>query len=582
MDSLSTLARAGAGAAVSRSTALLRPVSTLDELWNRLFLALLLVAAVLVVLTFRSYGVTWDEDMQRWYGDLVLDHYLSWIGLAKKPHWLVLYSYGDLYNYGAVFDITAAALTRFSPLGVFETRHLFNAFVGLVGIVGAWKLGTRLGGARAGFLAALFLLLVPNYYGQMFNNPKDIPFAVGFIWATYYLVRIVPFLPRPPLRLVLKLAVVTGLAMAVRVGGLLLVCYLGLMLALFATWQGFATRRVSVLIGTAWISLWRVYLPVAILAYGLMLVFWPWAQSAPIANPLSALAVFSHEIIPTKILFDGRLYAPGTVPWTYLPTYIGLALPELLVALLLAAPIVAGVALTRRQNWQIDRVLPLFVLGFTIVYPVAYAIAVNVVLFNGMRHFIFVLPPIAVAAALVADIALRRLADFSYRKPVYAALGLYGLAHVSVMVMLHPDQYVYYNGFVGGVAGAENKFKLDYWANSYAEAVHGLENALRKQYGADFEEREFTVAVNGPPVSARYYFPPNFRTVVQANKADFVIGFTLDDAEHNLSDLPIYRVTRMGALLSVVVDHREYLAEGRIAHQPLAGALPRRAAELPY
>src|SRR5258708_474032 len=240
MDSLSTLARAGAGAAASSLRTLVRPPRTSDELWNRLFLALLLIAAVLVLLTFRSYGVTWDEDMQRWYGDLVLDHYLSWIGLAKPPHWLALYSYGDLYNYGAVFDMAASALNRFSPLGVFETRHLLNAIVGLMGIAGAWKLGVRLGGARAGFFAALFLLLTPNYYGQMFNNPKDIPFAVGFIWATYYLVRIVPLLPRPPLRLVLKLAVATGLAMAVRVGGLLLVCYFGLTLALIAPWPGFA------------------------------------------------------------------------------------------------------------------------------------------------------------------------------------------------------------------------------------------------------------------------------------------------------------------------------------------------------
>ena len=146
MDSLSTLARAGAGAVASSLRTLFRPPRTSDELWNRLFLALLLIAAVLVLLTFRSYGVTWDEDMQRWYGDLVLDNYLSWIGLAKPPHWLLLYSYGDLYNYGAVFDVAASALNRISPLGVFETRHLLNAFVGLIGIAGAWKLGKRLAG----------------------------------------------------------------------------------------------------------------------------------------------------------------------------------------------------------------------------------------------------------------------------------------------------------------------------------------------------------------------------------------------------------------------------------------------------
>ena len=102
------------------------------------------------------------------------------------------------------------------------------------------------------------------------------------------------------------------------------------------------------------------------------------------------------------------------------------------------------------------------------------------------------------------------------------------------MVMLHPDQYVYYNAFVGGVDGAQRKFKLDYWANSYAEAVRGLEDHLRRQYGADFEEREFTVAVCGPPISARYYFPANFRLLHRHDKADFFIAFTKDNCDRSL------------------------------------------------
>jgi hypothetical protein len=333
---------------------------------------------------------------------------------------------------------------------------------------------------------------------------------------------------------------------------------------------------------TGWTSLWRVFAPVVLIAYPLMLVFWPWAQSDPINHPLQALAVFSKEIFWSKVLFDGHLVSANNLPWDYLPVFIGLALPELTLALFLAAPIVGGVVLLRRDAWRCERVLPLFMLGFTIVFPVVYAITVKAVLFNGMRHFIFVLPPIAVAAGLVGDRALKWLETFEYRRPVYAALSLYGLAHVSIMVMLHPDQYVYYNGFVGGVAGAENRFKLDYWANSFAEAVHGLEDRLRKQYGADFEDREFTVAVEGPIASARYYFPPNFRSVTYPKDADFVIGFTLQDADHARDDWPIYRVTRLGALLSVVVDHREALAEQRLAKRPLAGAAPRRPAAAPY
>jgi Dolichyl-phosphate-mannose-protein mannosyltransferase len=568
MDSPRTLGRVVSAAARTPFAALLRPPTTREGLWNRLSLALMLVVAVLVVLTFRSYGVTWDEDVQNWYGNLVLNYYLSLLGEMRAPNWLLLYKYGDLYNYGAAFDLTAAVFNRLSPLGVYETRHLLNGCVGILGLAGCWKLGRALGGPRAGFLAALFLALTPNYYGQMFNNPKDIPFAVGFAWSIYYLIRILPELPRPRMRLVAKLGIAIGLTMAVRIGGLLLLCYLALMLGLFGLWQAIAARRVRVLIETGWTGLWRVFLPATAIAYPMMLAFWPWAQAAPVAHPLEALAVFSHEIFPAKTLFDGALLSASDLPWQYLPTYIGLALPELTLALLLAAPVVAAVALFRRESRQIRPVLGRFLLGFSIVFPIAYAIADKAVLFDGMRHFIFVLPSIAAAAALVADVALRRLAGLPYRQPVYAALGLYGMAHVSIMVMLHPDQYVYYNGFIGGVAGAEHRFKLDYWANSFAESVRGLENHLRKQYGADFEEREFTVAVDGPPTPARYFFPPNFRPVTQAKGADFVIGFTIADADRYLSDLPIYRVMRMGALLSVVVDHRQFLAAERATREP--------------
>ncbi len=569
MNSPRTLCRAVTAAAGVPFAALLRSPPTRESLWNRLTLALLLLAAVLVVLTFRGYGVTWDEDVQNWYGNLVLNYYLSLLGEMRAPNWLLLYKYGDLYNYGAVFDLIAAIANRISPLGIYETRHLLNGLVGVLGLVGCWKLGRAVGGPRAGFLAALFLGLTPNYYGQMFNNPKDIPFAVGFAWSIYYLMRILPELPRPRLRLVIKLGIAIGLAMAVRIGGLLLLCYLGLMLSLFGIWQAVAARSLTVLIGVGWTSLWRVFLPAAAIAYPVMLAFWPWAQTAPIAHPLDALAVFSHEIFPAKTLFDGELVPASSLPWAYLPTYIGLALPELILALLLAAPIVAAIGLCSNAAWECRQVLSRFMLGFTIVFPIAYVIADKAVLFDGMRHFMFVLPSIAAAAALVADVALRRLASLPYRQPIYAALGLYGIAHVSIMVMLHPDQYVYYNGFVGGVAGAEHRFKLDYWANSFAEAVRGLENKLRGQYGADFEEREFTVAVDGPPTSARYFFPPNFRPVTRAKGADFVIGFTIEDADRYLTDLPICRVVRMGALLSVVVDHRQFLAAERSTRQPI-------------
>ena len=544
-----------------------------ESVWDRLSGIVLIAAAVLVLATFTQYGVTWDEDGHNWYGVLALDYYLSLFTDDRALHWL------DFFNYGAFFDMLAAALNRFSPLGTYETRHLLNALFGLAGLAGCWKLGRALGGPRAAFIALLFLLLTPNYYGQMFNNPKDIPFAVGGIWATYYIVRILPSLPRPPWRLLVKLGLTIGFAMGVRVGGLLFLCYLGLTVALWGCWHAVATRRVLAIATAGWTCVWRVFLPPALIAAAVMLLFWPWAQQSPLANPLRALAFFSHQTFPFRTLFDGSFVEAWNLPWAYLPTYIVLALPELVLVLVVAAPVVALVGLFRAGTTLTqEKALGLFLLGFTIMFPIAYAIAIKAVLFDGMRHFLFVLPPIAVAAALVADRALGLLANLPYRQPIYAALALYGIAHIAIMVLLHPDQYVYYNALVGGVDGAQRKFKLDYWANSYAEAVRGLESYLRNEYGADFEEREFTIAVCGPPISARYFFPGNFRLTHQRDNADFFIAFTKDNCDRALPGRPVYRVERMGVLLSLVLDRRDILAEQRMVKRPFAGAAPKGAA----
>ena len=526
--------------------------------WERLFFGLVVFTTGLVLVTFRDYGVTWDEDVHNWYGNFVLNYYLSFFVDHNALHWR------DLYNYGAIFDALAAALNRVSPIGIYETRHLLNALVGILGLVGCYRAGYAMGGARVGFLAPLFLLLTPNYYGQMFNNPKDIPFAVGVVWATYYMVRIVPVLPRPPLRVLIKFGTVVGMAMGVRVGGLMLLCYFALLLAVDGVWRTIATGRVSVLMESAWVAFWRALFPAAVVAYPVMLLFWPWAQTDPVDNPLRALAFFSHQTFPFNTLFDGRFVAASELPWTYLPTYITLALPELVLVLVLCAPVLAGINLLREWRYlRREPTLAHFVIGFGIIFPVAFAIAIKAVLFDGMRHFIFVLPLIAVAAALVADQACIWLARLPYRPPIYVTLLIYAVGHVSIMVMLHPNQYVYYNSFVGGVEGAQRKFKLDYWANSYAEAVQGLKSYLYAAYGPDFEDYEFTVAVCGPPISADYYFPANFRFTRQRTKADFFIAFTKDNCDRSLPGQPVYRVERMGVLLSVVLDRRGAVREQR-------------------
>ena len=213
----------------------------LDLSWDGLARALLIAATVTVIATFADYGITWDEDVHNWYGILVLHYYQSGFTDLRATNWL------DLFNYGGAFDMTAALLNYVSPFDTYETRHLLNGLVGVLGLVGVWRLGRALGGPRVGFLAALFLVLTPNYYGQMFNNPKDVPFAVGMVWALNFIVRIIPELPRPSWSTIGKLGLAAGLALGIRVGGLLLLGYLGLALGLSALWRALDARSARLL-----------------------------------------------------------------------------------------------------------------------------------------------------------------------------------------------------------------------------------------------------------------------------------------------------------------------------------------------
>ena len=525
----------------------------IEATWDGAARALFLAVTILVVITFTDYGITWDEDVHNYYGILVLNYYLSGFTDLRATHWQ------DLFNYGGAFDMVAAMLNHVSPFDTYETRHLLNGLVGVLGLVGVWRLGRALAGPRAGFLAALFLALTPNYYGQMFNNPKDVPFAAGMIWAVYYLVRSAPELPRPRWSTVAKLGLAVGMALGIRVGGLLLLGYLGLLLSCSGLWRALAERRASILLTDGLRSLFMVMLPVTAIAYAVMLVFWPFAQLDPIHNPIQALANFSHQSFPWKTLFDGE-YVPATdLPWAYLPVHVVLALPELVLILLAIAPIFAVLAI-RKSGAKRGTALGYGIVGFAVMFPIAYAIAIKAVLFDGMRHFIFVLPLIAVVAACMMDRALDWLERLSFRRWAYAALGCYAAAHLGIMAMLHPDEYVYYNAFIGGVEGADGLFKTDYWANSYAEAVDGLEDYLRAEFGKDYMDHDFNVAVCGPPISAAFYFPPNFVFTRDRSRADFFITFTKDDCQKALPGREVYRVERMGVLLSVVLDRRSYLA----------------------
>jgi hypothetical protein len=529
-----------------------------DWAFRGLVLAMLVVACCL----FRDFGITWDEPNQNQYGKYVLQYYETFF--ADKSSLTFL----DAYLYGALFDSVAAFLVRLSPFEEYQTRHLLNALVGIVGVIGAWKLAHLLAGYRAAFLAALLLFLEPSYFGHMFNNPKDIPFAAGYVWSLYYLLKSLAYLPNIPTGLMLKLGAAIGLTLGVRIGGLVVLGYLGLAVVAYCAFPDWFAKKMSAVVRPlhGYKALGKSVLGILVVTYAVMLVFWPWAQQNPLIRPFEALEYMTQFHIQdsgllARVLIGGEYLFAKDLPASYMPHYFAVKMPEFILAglglgVVLAIWFLVG-GKAKEQKLQTSRYALLI---FAVLFPLIYVIVKKSVFYDTMRHFLFIVPCLCV----ISGIALAKLLDLlgrgeAWRKIVaLACLVVILLPQIYAIVRLHPHQYVYYNSLAGGVEGANGRYEMDYWGNSYKEAVELLVGYLKQNEGSEFSKREYRIWVVGPEVSASYYFPTNFKLTKDARLADFAISFTRWGLDKKVPGTPIVAVERMGVELAVVKEVRKH------------------------
>ena len=179
-----------------------------NRVWKVLTWSLFSICSLLILTTYTEYGITNDEVSHAKYGRDITSWYTS---LFQDTE---VFQSANTWLYGGFYDTITHLIASSLPFDLYETRHLINALTGLLGVVAVHRLGTLLGGPSVGFLAALLLILTPRYYGHAFNNPKDIPFAVTYIWSIYFIARSLAHLPRLPRNLLLK----TGLAIGFTMG----------------------------------------------------------------------------------------------------------------------------------------------------------------------------------------------------------------------------------------------------------------------------------------------------------------------------------------------------------------------------
>ena len=454
-----------------------------DRHWQWLSYILLACVSVLILVTFLDYGLTWDEEVQRNYGELVL----HWYGSLFRDRSAL--SYQNLNLYGAFFEVIAQLVVRISPFGVYETRHLVNALFGIGAIAVTYRLGSFVSNPTGGFFSALFLTLTPAFYGHIFNNSKDIPFLTLSLLAFYFILRSYDSLPRLPKRDIVKIGISIGLAIGIRVGGIVLLGYLALLWVcwLLVQWRRAGPSQEHEMEASNAASdsgasglrktiarLCLAFAMTSLVAWIAMLLWWPWAQTRPLVNPFRALAQTAHFSSGLRVFHNGQFLEATDLPGSYLPTWFAISLPEFYFVSLLGGLFFAYRFARRfaKTAGRFERLIKIGLLVFAFAFPPAMAILLHSTLYNGLRHFLFVIPLLAVLAGISFAALLKSDVNRLVKGAVASLIVLSAGSTVFDMVQLHPYQYIYFNrSIAGGLKKAAESYETDYWGLSYREGA---------------------------------------------------------------------------------------------------------------
>lgn len=540
------------------------PITMNSNAFKKLSYTLFAFLAIFVLVTFKQYGISNDEQVQHVYGQLLLKFYSS--GFTDQSAFV----YKNLYLYGGFFDLVAASLEKILPLWVWDIRHLLSAIFGVIGILGTYKITRELANERAAFLAALLLTLTGAWAGAMFTHTKDVSFGACMIWALYYTLLISKDLPRIPLKLSLKLGVAIGFALGLRIGGAFAVIYL-LLLVLVAGLLN--TRKLSGRIEFWWKSALGL-MPAGMLAFAIMAICWPWAVMGT-DHILIAAKSFSHFAFNMNTIANGQWVSIGDISRFYLFEYLAVRLPEIFLLGLFVATAMIAIKLTHIQTTYrayLSNKLPEISLAIAVLFPLVFVLYDRPALYNGVRHFTFILPPLAVVAGIGLSKAWQALSAHKTLQMAFtAACVLLAVNTTYLLSALRPYEYVYYNHFAAqNFEQAQHKWEGDYWSSSLIDASKMLNDyvSAEQQNGTNTHQGPYYVAVCAEAFQGQAYLDKRFQVTEDWVLADFFMSSTNMNCDQVLKGKMVGTVERLGAKLAVVKDRRELQGEDRRPHAP--------------
>jgi 4-amino-4-deoxy-L-arabinose transferase-like glycosyltransferase len=313
------------------------------------------------------------------------------------------------------------------------------AFAVLTGLI-VFEAGRRWGRA-AGGAAGFALLAMPRVFAHAHLAALDT--FLSLFWTLALIVGTRAVQARRPVLAMAGAGAVWSLALLTKI-------HAWLLLPLIGAW---AVCNLPIRRAIAAVAIWTV------VGIGLFWVGWPWLWYTPWTR---LQAYFGTGVARSTIMvqYFGRVVADRQLPWHYPWFYFAVTVPAGLHAL-------GAIGLVRGwRDRRADR-FPLLLVGSIVLFLVLFSTRVPV--YDGERLFLHVFPAWALLMGLgFGWLWNHRLAGRGSR----VALAVFLVAQGYGTVALYPFGLSYYNGFVGGLPGAERfGLELTYWNDAVDQVL---------------------------------------------------------------------------------------------------------------
>ena len=441
----------------------------------RVLLAAGALLAAIGAAVLDDYGVSNDENAQRGIAET------NWRYAAEGAE----LRFRELRNrfYGVAFELPVLLAEKALGLDDMRRVHLLRHAAGhllfLAGALCCALLARRMTGSTLAALLALALfVLQPRIYAHSFFNSKDIPALASFAVCLWLAHR--AFRRGGAGAFLLCGAGAAALAnLRLPAGLVFLAAVAGLRVLDLARASGPAARR-------------RAGASIAAFAAGgagVLYAVSPWMWADGPAAFLDVVEILAYRTNPGDVLFQGRIFIPAALPPHYFPAWFAVSTPPVLLALGLAGFAVVlrrGLARPGAALRNTPARFALLVAACWAGPPLAAALT-GAHAYDGWRHMFFVHAPFCVLAAIgaaAAARAARRIARGRGKAALGALAGAGAAAAASSVVLLHPHQQLYFNGFEDRTTPWRIRERYDF---GYYGAVGraGLERALAERPGAD-------------------------------------------------------------------------------------------------